>query len=413
MLSIVGLGPGGLDQLSLGAFKALQEADKIFLRTAWHPAAEELELPFVSFDWLYEEAEDFETLYQEIAQRIAKASETQKIVYAVPGSPFVAEKTVELLMPLKPKIYPGASFLDVVCAALGIDFTRGLLIEDGLDDFKIMPSVDLLLVQVYKKEVASRVKLRLMEVYDDHHPVTIVSHGGTPEEKIRTLKLFELDRFDGYDHLTSLYVGKDSRSPKGLEELYGLMERLLAPGGCPWDREQTHQSLKRYLLEESYEVMEAIDQEDFEALGDELGDLLFQVVFHTALAAEEGYFSLEDVIQGSYDKIYSRHTHVFSQDEAKNSKEVLDIWEKNKSKEQDLEKRIASIPKNSSLHYAQKLKKLLGMKKPSSQSDVELLDSLENIIEIAVERDISLDMALMDRMRLVVKNRPYTRDSIE
>lgn len=412
MLTIVGLGPGGLDQLSLGAFKALQEADKIYLRTAWHPAAQELELAFESFDQLYDEAENFDTLYEEIARCIANSSQTENIVYAVPGSPYVAEKTVELLMPLKPKIYPGASFLDVVCAALGIDFTRGLLIEDGLDDFKIVPGVDLLLVQVYKKEVASKVKLRLMEVYDDNHPVTIISHGGTPKEKLSIVKLLELDRFDGFDHLTTLYIEKDNKTRKGLWELYGLMERLLAPGGCPWDRAQTHQSLKRYLLEESYEVMEAIDQEDFEALVDELGDLLFQVVFHTALAAEQGYFSLEDVIKGSYDKIFSRHTHVFSSDEANNPEDVLEIWEKNKSKEQNVDKRIASIPKNSSLHYAQKLKKLLGMKKHSSQSDVELIDSLETLIEIAVERDLSLEMALMDRMNLVVENRPYTRDSI-
>ncbi|NLY37034.1 MAG: nucleotide pyrophosphohydrolase [Tissierellia bacterium] len=412
MLSIVGLGPGGLDQLSLGAFKALQEADKIYLRTAWHPAAQELELPFQSFDWLYDEAEDFDSLYQEIARQIAKAAEIENVVYAVPGSPFVAEKTVEMLMALKPRVYPGASFLDVVCAALGIDFIRGLLIEDGLDDFKILPSVDLLLVQVYKKEVASQVKLRLMEVYDDEHPVTIIGHAGTPEEKVTSVKLFELDRFEGFDHLTTLYIPRNNKSPKGLGELYGLMEKLLAPGGCPWDRAQTHQSLKPYLLEESYEVMEAIDQGDFEALEDELGDLLFQVVFHTALAAEQGYFSLEDVIEGSYEKIFSRHTHVFSSDEASNPEEVLDIWEKNKSKEQGIEKRINSIPKNSALHYGQKLKKLLGMKKQSSKSDEQLLDLLETIIEIAVDRDLSLEMALMDRMSLVVKNRSYTRDSI-
>lgn len=412
MLSIVGLGPGGLDQLSLGAFKALQDADKIFLRTAWHPAAQELELPYESFDRLYDEAEDFERLYEDIAAYIREAAREQNVVYAVPGSPFVAEKTVELLMPLSPKIYPGASFLDVVCGALGIDFSKGLLIEDGLEDFAMVPTVDLLLVQVYKKEVASRVKLRLMEVYGDEHPVTIISHGGTPKEKLTTLRLFEIDRYEGYDHLTTLYVKKDNRVRKSLQDLYALMERLLAPGGCPWDRAQTHTSLKRYLLEESYEVMEAIDQGDYEALVDELGDLLFQVIFHTALAAEEGYFTLEEVIEGSYDKIFSRHTHVFSHDEAKSPDDVLEIWEKNKKTEKDLDKRIASIPKNSPLHYAQKLKKLLGMKKASSRSDEEILNALEELIEKAVERDLSLDMALMERMNLVVKKQLDTRDSI-
>ncbi|HZK10271.1 MAG TPA: MazG family protein [Clostridia bacterium] len=403
MLTIVGLGPGGLDQLSLGAYRALEEADKIILRTAWHPAAQELHLPYESLDRLYDEADDFDSLYKEIASYIRQEAQTKNLVYAVPGSPFVAEKTVELLRDLKPKIYPGASFLDVVCAALGIDFSKGLLIEDGLEDFTMLASVDLVLVQVYKKEVASRVKLRLMEVYDDNHPVTIIKYAGTPHEQVHSLKLYELDHFDKFDHLTTLYIPKDNQEARGLKELYELVERLLAPGGCPWDRAQTHQSLKGYLLEESYEVMEAIDQEDFSALMDELGDLLFQVVFHASLAQEQGYFTLDDVIEGSYNKIYSRHTHVFSSDQAQKAEDVLDIWEKNKSKEQSLEKRIASIPKNSPLHYAQKLKKLLGRKKESLKSNEELLDLLETIIEIAVERDLSLDMALMDRMKLVVE----------
>lgn len=411
MLSIIGLGPGGLDQLSLGAYKALKEADKIYLRTSWHPAAQELDLAYESFDHLYEEAEDFESLYQEIAKILEEESKEQRIVYAVPGSPYVAERTVELLAHLGPRIYPGASFLDVVSGSLGIDFTQGLLIEDGLVDFKMLASVDLLLVQIYNKEVASRAKLRLMEVYDDEHPVKIISRSGTPEESLVEVKLYQLDRQD-FDHLTSVYIPKADKKTRDLEALYGLMKRLLAPGGCPWDRAQTHESLKRYLLEESYEVMEVIDQGDFDGLMDELGDLLFQVVFHSALAAEEGYFELEDVVEGSYEKIYSRHTHVFDRDEADSPEEVEDLWEANKKKESDLGKRIKAIPKNSPLHYAHKLKKLLGQKTSSDMSDEELIDLLEELVEISVDRDISLDMELMDRMKIVANQALNTRDSI-
>lgn len=412
MLSIVGLGPGGLDQLSLGAYKALQNADKIFLRTSWHPVAQELELAYDSFDSLYESAEDFDSLYKEIANRLEEEAKRADIVYAVPGSPYVAERTVELLAHLEPKIYPGASFLDVVTGALGIDFTQGLLIEDGLMDFEIMSQVDLLLVQIYSKEVASRAKLRLMEVYPDEHPVKIISHSGTSEETLVEVMLFELDRQD-FDHLTTVYIPKDAREKRDLKALYSLMEGLLAPGGCPWDRAQTHESLKRYLLEESYEVMEAIDQGDFDSLMDELGDLIFQVVFHSALASEEGYFELDDVIEGSYNKIYSRHTHVFSRDLAESPEEVEDLWEKNKNKEVDQVKRIKAIPKNSPLHYAHKLKKILGLKRSSDMSDEELLTTLEELIEISVDRDISLDMELMDRMKIVASNAINTRGSVQ
>ena len=411
MLTIIGLGPAGLDQLSLGAYKAMKEADEIYLRTAFHPAADELDLPFQSFDELYEKAENFEELYAEIASFLREKSRDRTIVYCVPGSPYVAERAVELLMEDCPRIIPGSSFLDVVCGALGIDYSKGLLIADALGDFPLQAKSDQLFVQVYKRQIASDLKLKLMEAFEDDHPVAIVSCAGTKEEKVTRLPLYALDHEDIFDHLTSVYLPK-GEGRKDFNQLYQLMKRLLSPGGCPWDRQQSHQSLKRYLLEESYEVMEAIDQEDFDMLSDELGDLLFQVVFHSALAEEEGYFSLDDVVQGSYEKIYSRHSHVFSNDRADNAEEVIDVWEKNKMKEQNLEERIRSLPKTSPLHYAQKLKKLLGRKITSSESNEELLDQLEIIIEKAVERDLGLDMALMERMNLVIQEEMTTMDSV-
>lgn len=410
MLTIVGLGPSGLDQLSLGAYRAISEADELYLRTALHPAAQELPFAFRSFDELYETADQFEELYQEIANILLEASQHKNVVYCVPGSPYVAERSVELLLPFKPRVFPGSSFLDVVCGALGIDYSKGLLVADALQEYQPHPKVDQLYVQVYKRQIASELKLKLMESFEDEHPCTIISRAGTQDEKVTRLPLYALDHEENFDHLTSVFVEK-GQGGKDLKELETLMKTLLSPGGCPWDRQQTHESLKRYLLEESYEVMEAIDQEDYASLCDELGDLLFQVVFHSALAEEEGYFTLADVVEGSYEKIYSRHSHVFSQDSAESPSEVVDLWEKNKGKEQSLEKRILSLPKASPLHYAQKLKKLLGIKQTSFESDEELLNQLEIIIEKAVERDLGLDMALMDRMNLVMDHPLTTRDS--
>jgi tetrapyrrole methylase family protein/MazG family protein len=106
-----------------------------------------------------------------------------------------------------------------------------------------------------------------------------------------------------------------------------LIARLRAPGGCPWDREQTHESLKPMLIEEAYEVLEAIDEGDDEELKGELGDLLLQVVFHTQISYEEERFHLGDVIEGVSSKMISRHPHVFGDDKSETSDEVLRNWE--------------------------------------------------------------------------------------
>jgi MazG family protein len=110
-------------------------------------------------------------------------------------------------------------------------------------------------------------------------------------------------------------------------ELVGLIARLRAPGGCPWDREQTHESLKPMLLEEAYEVIEAIDEGNDEEFKGELGDLLLQVVFHSDIATEEGRFTVADVIERVSSKMIRRHPHVFGEDTASTSTEVLRNWE--------------------------------------------------------------------------------------
>lgn len=124
---------------------------------------------------------------------------------------------------------------------------------------------------------------------------------------------------------------------KGFDRLVSVMSRLRGKGGCPWDREQTHRSLKPFLIEEAYEVIDAIDSEKDEALCEELGDLLFQVLFHSEIAKEEGRFDIESVLKATTEKMTSRHPHVFSDDEknsqANDSKTVLAKWEELKKKE--------------------------------------------------------------------------------
>jgi tetrapyrrole methylase family protein / MazG family protein len=117
------------------------------------------------------------------------------------------------------------------------------------------------------------------------------------------------------------------------EELVRIMKILQAPGGCPWDREQTHESLKPYLIEEAYEAVEAIDSGSDEHLTEELGDVLLQVVFHAEIGDREGHFTIEDVIQGIIDKLKRRHPHVFGEATVEDSAQVIKNWEEIKRRE--------------------------------------------------------------------------------
>lgn len=124
-----------------------------------------------------------------------------------------------------------------------------------------------------------------------------------------------------------------SRNSEALDELSAIMDRLLGEGGCPWDREQTHLTLVRYLIEETYEVIEAINEQDMHKLCEELGDLLLQIVFHAALAKQEGHFDFADVTRTVSKKMVDRHPHVFGTMQLNTSADVLDKWEGFKKKE--------------------------------------------------------------------------------
>jgi len=142
-------------------------------------------------------------------------------------------------------------------------------------------------------------------------------------------------------------------------KLLEIMERLRGEGGCPWDREQTHESLKRYLIEETYEVLAALEAKDDTAFCDELGDLLLQVVFHSQIAAEEGRFTISDVTEGIVQKMIRRHPHVFGDEVAQTSNDVLAAWELIKKAEGNADghkKKIMQINDNlPALLYAQKV----------------------------------------------------------
>lgn len=340
-ITIVGLGPGDFGLITLDTWDKITNTDKLILRTAIHPTVAELDkrnVVYTSCDEFYEQGASFDDVYNSIAQKlIEEAKNGHDVVYAVPGSPLVAERTVVIIRQkakeagVKLNIMPGMSFMEVLYQRLNIDPIDGLTILDACDLENLpseMPSA-LVITQVYNQHVASDTKLTLMENYPEDYPVTFIRNLSLPDEEIREIPLYELDRQPHIDHLTSLYIGKMSKNEQtfDLEPLEDVVKTLRSPGGCPWDIVQTHKSLRRNLIEEVYEVIEAIDLEDEKLLCEELGDLLMQVVFHARMAEEVKLFSMQDVIDGITEKLIRRHPHVFGDIDVKDAGEVLANWE--------------------------------------------------------------------------------------
>ncbi|MFK2826957.1 nucleoside triphosphate pyrophosphohydrolase [Bacillus sp. B190/17] len=348
-ITIIGLGAGDINQLPLGVYRLLLQSTHIFARTLDHPVITELEkeegIRFESFDSIYEKHDQFEAVYEEIASILTdQARKYGDIVYAVPGHPIVAEKTVQLLLErsriddLEVTIAGGHSFLDDLFASVHADPIEGFQFLDGTslkkEDLNIFQHV--VIAQVYDAFVASDVKLTLMEKYPDEHEVIVVTAAGSADQQTKKMPLYELDREVELNNLTSLYVPpiqNEEDTYKEFSILRNIIAQLRGPDGCPWDREQTHESLKKYLIEEAYELLDAIDREDDDHIIEELGDVLLQVLLHAQIGEDEGMFSIEDVIESISRKMIRRHPHVFGDAKAENAEAVISNWQEIKKQE--------------------------------------------------------------------------------
>lgn len=360
MIHIVGLGPGSEDALTLGAIKALKTYP-LYLRTEKHPTVSyliESEIMYKSFDDHYMRAEKFEEVYEGIKDAIIHEGKVREITYGVPGHPLVAEKSVILIIEackslgIPYKIYPAVSFVDTMLEALEIDPILGLRIVDALTIEEERPdfSKGTIITQVFSAYMASRVKIALGHYLNDEDEIVFVRAAGTSEEVLRRIPLFELDRQKDIDDLTSVYI-PPMKDKYDFYTFMGIVERLRDKDeGCPWDKEQTHESLKRYLIEESYEALEAIDLEDYESLSEELGDVMLQILLHSTIGKEQGEFSVHDVIRTVSEKMIYRHPHVFNKGREMSSEEVLLQWDELKKKEKS-EERLSDSLKGISKFY--------------------------------------------------------------
>ena len=348
---VVGLGPAGPELVTEQTRNALDRTDRLRLRTTRHPAA--AAWPHApSFDHVYEEEATFEAVYGRIVETLVDEAGRGDLVYAVPGSPQVLERTVELLAGdgrVAVEVLPAMSFLDLVWARLGLDpVESGIRLVDG-HRFATEAAGQrgpLLVAHCHNQRVLSDIKLAVDE--PPGTDVVILQRLGLPDEEILTVPWSELDRSVAADHLTSVVIPRLAAPVAGelvrFAELVTTLRRE-----CPWDRQQTHQSLIPHLVEETYEVIEAIEALDggadgFAHLEEELGDLLFQVVFHATLAAEEGWFTLADVARGVHDKLRARHPHVFDDVEVADADEVRSNWEAIKRAEKGRESVMDGVP---------------------------------------------------------------------
>ena len=411
-ITIVGLGPGAPESINNQTLDAINAARHRYVRTLRHPSAS-LMGDAISFDDEYEKHEKFDDVYRAIAEELkSEAKKHGAILYAVPGSPLVLEQTVQLLLhddEIDTKLIPAMSFLDVAWQILRIDpIDTGVRLIDGhrFAQLAAGESGPLLVAQCHAKWVLSEIKLANESATGDE-TVVILHHLGLEDQRVVTTTWKELDQVVEPDHLTSIYIPKLADSIAGeMARLHGLARTLREQ--CPWDQAQTHDSLVRYLIEETYEVVDAItdldanDESGDEKFIEELGDLLYQVEFHATIAEQQGRFSIADVARSIHDKLVRRHPHVFGDTSAETPDAVASNWESIKKQERgesNAETVFDGVAKSApSLMYSMKLQKRaadLGFDWPDKTgASVKIAEELGELIEAIDSSGASEEIAL-------------------
>ena len=334
MGSITVIGAGLREgEITLEAAEALKSGKKIIMHTQRIGCTDYLNksgIAFESLDALYESCEDFDEHAERAAAAVMAAAEQEDVIYVVYD---VRDRSVQRLSALdkKCRIIAGPPVEGALFGLL--DGATRLLEASDWEQFRLSPADNALVREINSRELASEVKLKLMECYSDESRVFLLSGDG----RISRLPLYDLDRAKSYDHRSCALIPAERELTKlqhyGFDELVRIMHILQNPGGCPWDQKQTHESLRPFLLEETYEVIDAVNADDETHLCEELGDILMQVVMHAEIAQRHGEFQIGDVTSAICEKMIERHTHIFGSDHADNSEEVLDLWTRNKMKE--------------------------------------------------------------------------------
>ena len=433
IITVAALGPDSGDMLTMGALRAMKNADALVLRTARHGAAAELDaqgIAYKTLDPLYETCEDFDELCEKAAKAlIAKVRSVQSLCYAV--SEPESDATVRALAAALPqgmslRVIGGVSLSDcAACAVIpyGVN-TENLRTVTALStqEMRVQADCPQVITEIDNCYLASDVKLWLSDLFEDEMTVYFLENAAEPGAQARAIMLCDLDRQAHYDHRTAVLVPRVSvyeRSRATYEDFLEVIARLRAPGGCPWDRAQTHHTLRQYMIEEACEAAEAMDGEDAMKIADELGDVLLQVVLNSCIGAEHRDFTDRDVTSMAAQKMIKRHEHVFGREKADSAQAVVSVWENAKKKERGEQTALecvldvpASLP---ALMRGQKVirrqwqaqgethsissvregaKKAMDALLLPDAGERELGDALENLCALAHAMDLDAEIAL-------------------
>ena len=346
-ITVVSLGPGDPKLLTLQTADALRKARCLVLRTARHRTADLLKdegITFSDFDDLYNDYDDFDALHNEMANRLWQKAAAQPLTFAViDAQSDGAVRSLRATCPADGKviILPGVTMADNCLALLPSAFEQSgkVRILPAMDALEAAPdpATPLLVTEIFDRMLACDLKLRLSDLYGDETLVVLFPSSAKINRKPLVVPLMELDRQRTYDHTVCLYIPSmplHQRKRYCFDDLLNVMHTLRQK--CPWDSEQTHESLRKYLLEEAYEAIGAIDEDDMDHLADELGDVLLQIVFHADIAQEIGEFSITDVTSAIVAKLIYRHAHIFGDVHCDTAEEVTQSWEKLKKAEKGL-----------------------------------------------------------------------------
>ena len=378
---IVSVSTGDPELFNLKTTSMLRSGFPLVLRTGRHPVTSWLKdnrIEFTTLDHFYEESDDFDLLNKHIAEHMIRMASGCTVVYAI--SDPLTDQSVRTIIRLKPAdvsvdIVPGLSTYDQHLSSALEMLPDGAVLTISAsrltEDFEYDPNFSLLITELDNQILTGQVKLMLSGMLDDEYPVLLLRGDGKPVR----LPLWQLDRHPEIDHRSAVLVpcsGMFERRHFVMKDLMSLMERLRSSDGCPWDRIQTHESLRPYLIEEAWECVASIDQQDTDHLCEELGDLLFQVAFHSSIGRSFDEFTIQDVLSSICLKMIRRHPHVFGTEDIRDPETVRASWEKNKQKETGHMSAVSSLddvsPGLPSLKYASKmLRKLSGT--PALQND--------------------------------------------
>lgn len=343
MIDIVGLGPGDLGRIPEMTVGLLMEPDRtVVARTIHHPAAQQLAAmrdDIVFCDDLYEDSDDFEQTYEAIADRVVNLAAAGDVTYAVPGSPRLGEFAVAKIQErVDATVHPAESFLDIVFERIGLDpLADGFQLLNGHDlPVPLTFQVPTVIGHLDNPAVLSDTAALIDRTAPEDLRITVLSGTGADDERIWSGRAVHVDA-DLAGFRTSMFVPAHANGLIGAVE---MMRRLRDE--CPWDQKQTHESLVRYLVEETYELVEALtglvdgDETDLGAYADvedELGDVLLQVLFHSVIAEDAGAFNISDVAYQLRTKMVRRHPHVFGDVEADDAATVKSNWDDIKAAE--------------------------------------------------------------------------------